>query len=337
MAPGIGKKSAKQWKKVVTVLAMCTFFLCVTVATARAQCTTLPYTLTNGTPTDATQVMANFNTLLGCLPAGNVNPGTAGQVGYYATTGSAISGTSLSSILDASVGSAQGSILERGSAGWSFIAPGSAGYVLTSNGSGADPSYQAVGGGSNRGLFSGQLSATVPSSTAGWTWLNQGSSTETDSTAGMYFAVPSNGATSIARGMYVAAPTPPYTRTVLALNNQYASPNSYFIFGWYDGSAKLQTMAFANNGNQGWFTWNSATSLNAINTYTYPNVPYIFLQVADDGFNFTMSYSLDGANYQTVATGAKSGSWLGASGFSNIYVGCNCYQGNANFTIVSYQ
>lgn len=74
--------------------------------------------------------------------SGTVNSGTAGQVAYYASTGSAVSGESLSTLIDSAVGSTRGSILERGASGWALITPGTAGTKLVSNGSGADPSYQ---------------------------------------------------------------------------------------------------------------------------------------------------------------------------------------------------
>jgi hypothetical protein len=52
-----------------------------------------------------------------------------------------------SSVLDW-IGSTRGSILYRGASGWAIATPGTAGQVWTSNGSGADPTYQnATGGG----------------------------------------------------------------------------------------------------------------------------------------------------------------------------------------------
>lgn len=41
---------------------------------ARAQCPAVPYQLSNGQPTDATQVMANLNALLDCLNTGQFVP-----------------------------------------------------------------------------------------------------------------------------------------------------------------------------------------------------------------------------------------------------------------------
>ncbi len=50
---------------------------------------------------------------------------------------------SASNVLDF-IGSTRGSVLYRGSTGWAILTPGTSGYALTSNGAGADPSYQAV-------------------------------------------------------------------------------------------------------------------------------------------------------------------------------------------------
>lgn len=55
-----------------------------------------------------------------------------------------VSTASSSAQLDA-IGSTRGSVLYRGASAWSPLTPGTAGFVLTSNGSGADPSYVAAG------------------------------------------------------------------------------------------------------------------------------------------------------------------------------------------------
>lgn len=57
------------------------------------------------------------------------------------------SGNTLSAILDHIIGNTRGALVERGASGWSSIAPGRSNYYsLTANGSGADPSYQPIGG-----------------------------------------------------------------------------------------------------------------------------------------------------------------------------------------------
>lgn len=49
-------------------------------------------------------------------------------------------------VLD-TIDSTRGTILSRGNTGWRGIDPGTSGYVLTSNGTGADPTYQAASSG----------------------------------------------------------------------------------------------------------------------------------------------------------------------------------------------
>jgi hypothetical protein len=51
----------------------------------------------------------------------------------------------MSSMLDRSIGSTRGSLLERGASGWQIIAPGTAGLPFVSGGAGADPAYGVVG------------------------------------------------------------------------------------------------------------------------------------------------------------------------------------------------
>jgi hypothetical protein len=64
------------WKNLLAFILSCIGLALATPSVASVQCA-LPYTLTNGAPADATQVMANFNALVTCLasivPAGTTN------------------------------------------------------------------------------------------------------------------------------------------------------------------------------------------------------------------------------------------------------------------------
>jgi hypothetical protein len=74
----------------------------------------------------------------GQLGSGQVwgNPGAAQGVAIP---------SSISAILDRSLGSTRGAILERGSSGWAIVGPGStSGIPFISNGTGADPGYAAL-------------------------------------------------------------------------------------------------------------------------------------------------------------------------------------------------
>ena len=66
--------------------------------------------------------------------------------GYVTTSAGdgTLSVSTASGILD-SIGTSRGSVLYRGASAWAALAPGTSGLPLASNGTGADPSYQALG------------------------------------------------------------------------------------------------------------------------------------------------------------------------------------------------
>lgn len=85
--------------------------------------------------------------------------------------GSSPSWATLSALIDSAIGSTRGSILYRGASAWAALSPGTSGNVLTSNGTGADPTYQAVSAGVSligkaydNGSGTG-VSVTVPANT----------------------------------------------------------------------------------------------------------------------------------------------------------------------------
>jgi hypothetical protein len=100
--------------------------------------------------------------------SGTVNSGTLGQVAYYPASSNAVSGESLSSLFDNSLGNVVGNIICRSPAGWTVLAPGAAGLVLKSNSTGNCPSWVAAGSGSgtvNAGTI-GQFGYYVAGGTA---------------------------------------------------------------------------------------------------------------------------------------------------------------------------
>lgn len=219
------------------ILAFILAFACLALSglnAAKAQCI-LPYQLTNGQVADATQVMANFNALLNCA---TVSSGTAGQVGYYATTGTTISGEGLSALIDSAIGSTRGAIVERGSSGWTTIVPGAAGSVLTSNGSGADPSYQAGGGGGGLApLFN--ISAGVPA-LSGFTQVGSSGIAGTDQSPKALLFNVTVGSSDVYGGYYIAVPSTPYRVAICLMQNQlFNQVNSInFIAGTTPGRTR---------------------------------------------------------------------------------------------------
>lgn len=88
--------------------------------------------------------------------------GASGTLGYFATgtDGSNLTGniaaarisTNLAAAFDTSFCSTRGSILYRGASGWACLGPSTVGYSLTTNSTGADPTWSNVGGGGGGGV-----------------------------------------------------------------------------------------------------------------------------------------------------------------------------------------
>jgi hypothetical protein len=102
----------------------------------------LPVLLQNGTPADATQVMANFNAVVSAVNASAANSGI--NTNIQQLTGLTVplavnqGGTGLAALTAHSV------LLGEGTSGVNALSPGAVGTVLTSNGPGLDPYFQSV-------------------------------------------------------------------------------------------------------------------------------------------------------------------------------------------------
>lgn len=74
------------------------------------------------------------------------NMATANDL-LYVSSANNVGQATLSQLIDIIIGNTRGGIVERGASGWTAVVPGGSGTVLTSNGVGADPTYQAGTGG----------------------------------------------------------------------------------------------------------------------------------------------------------------------------------------------
>ncbi len=82
--------------------------------------------------------------------SGTVSLATIADTHLLANVSGAVAaptGTSVTAVLDAAAGASRGSILYRGASAWAALSAGTAGEVLTTGGSGADPTWAAAGGG----------------------------------------------------------------------------------------------------------------------------------------------------------------------------------------------
>jgi len=276
---------------------------------AHAQCT-LPYTLANGQPPDATKVMANFNALVGCVaPGGSSNAVQSnGGSGAFAGVGPLSNGQ----VLIGSTGNpAQAQTLTAG-----------AGITIT-NGP-ANITVAATPGTSTAGVYR-QVMSAVPTlmSTGLINWVNQASATISQGTSGVSISAPASGPDTL-NAAYAAAPAPPYKLTVLFAATRSSTLGEGGI-GWYDGSAKFHILTIPPSTAPQvakWSAFNVRVGTDFVATNMFFTQP-MWLQLQDDGTNVSFSISQDGANYLTVFTSAKSSAYLGASGYNNLVLFTN--------------
>ena len=88
--------------------------------------------------------------------------------------------TALSAWLDHVLGSTRGDLIFRGATGWAALAAGTATNVLTSNGAGTDPSWNAAGGGGGSSLIVKSNGVTVDSAAVSENFAGVGSVVTTD-------------------------------------------------------------------------------------------------------------------------------------------------------------
>lgn len=192
-----------------------------------------------------------------------------------------------------------------------------------------------LGGGG--GLFGQVLSATPTAASTGLsTWLNQGTASVADGTAGIVLTVPAAAGDSL-RARSKASPSTPYT--ISALVAIEASNETFQLagIGWYDGT-KLHTIHMTYNGswNLEVGKWTTATAFSAadVSATPRPGPGRIWLQIADDGTNAIFRVSSDGATFRDVFSVAKASGFLGSSGYSNVVFFAN--RNNTTGTSTAY-
>jgi hypothetical protein len=311
------------WRCVVAVLAATTGLALVMSPAAKAQCPPLPFQLVNSQVADATQVMADFDAASGCITSkGTAVSGTAGQVGFYAATGSTISGQSLSNVLDSIIGSAQGAIVYRGATAWTALGPGAIGYVLKSGGPSGDPAWGPTGGGGGgisaivgAGIQSGGATAALPAvplivrpNLGSLTWLNQSGATAADHANGplVLRTVQNTGFVNL-NALIKTVAGPDWTVTI-----QYALGNHWGASGqdvpgltiYNSANGRLYTCGLRSSSAITVHAWNSVSSWNSMpgSKTILPDYDSIWTRAQYVGGTNTLTflYSIDGFTWETI-------------------------------------
>jgi len=221
------------------------------------------------------------NPALAQFPGGGQTPTTIGNNTIMSNISGAAANplpNTLTGIIDSAIGSTRGALLMRGASGWALLVPSStSGQVLTSNGTGADPTYQTVSG-------SGTMAAnTIKCNPTGSTAAAQDCTTVIIAMANKWFANSS----------------PP--------NNVQRYGDRFFI-GDAANYTALSSFACGND----WFSNFEGTTSNGCPAYA----GFTQLLVEAGGTNQTAASNLAilGAVQMTNASGSAAG--LGTSGFA---------------------
>jgi hypothetical protein len=172
-----------------------------------------------------------------------------------------------------------------------------------------------------------------PKAYANWTPQNSGSGGNVANGVQISDTAASTTEAVRLRGLTLASPSTPYTVDMnISASVPCASAVGNFgviSAGWTDGT-KYQTILSYISGfstTSGGIPIINVTNFNNATTATsgsgssgFCNLNFadVWFRFADDGTNITLAFSVDGVSYTTLYNAAKSGAFLGASGYTNL-------------------
>ena len=192
-----------------------------------------------------------------------------------------------------------------------------------SGGIGPAPSQTNTGLTTNINLGSGESATTIINSSVGIC---------------LKTTAPPGGGNVVA--VAAVAPSTPYTITAQIAQTTTGNATCGVGIGWVNGSNAFHVFSLVSNSNWEIAKWSSPTSY-AGNSATGGPISAqgsrsFWMSIGDDGTNVSFGLSMDGENFYTVYSVAKSSGYLGASGYTNV-----CFfeqaQGQANLsTLMSW-
>lgn len=239
--------------------------------------------------------------------------------------------------------STPGALARRGLLEWEAITPPASDKILGFKIATGLPDWEdapASGG----GLWGSMLPATPPTmaGTGISNLLNMTGLTAADNTLGFGVVCPPAAIGTKISGIYGAAPSGTWNRTILLASMLNGGNNTSWTCGFYDGTNKLTliTGRFGNAQQMGVSVqnWNSPTSYNGqLVAEIATNIgQFCWVRISGNSTTVTLEFSADGAIWVPLTTITKSSGFLGSGGYVNLFLGLQPQNGQANVNALAW-
>lgn len=175
-------------------------------------------------------------------------------------------------------------------------------------------------------------------------WNNQASTTVADTDTGILIDAVGTGSDHASMRYLNTPPSPPYSFSILAVNNFIGRNFCGPLFGWWDGTKLHAMLNQLVNGTMVLAVYRFSSVTVAVSPdFTSPANTVgqlLWMRIRDDGTTVYFQICNDGGNFVTVYSVAKASGYLGSSGYSKPFFGAwisGASTPSAQFTIAAFK